>query len=183
MTGSRHYFIGIQIPEQLAHQIKKDVDARSGLYFQKWTAPADYHVTLVFLGAIVKKRLEHIIELLEKLSKDTAAFPLELYHLDSFGQKEKPRVFFAKPNESTPLMQLREKVKEAVVTTGHPVETRSFHPHMTIARKWNMDQPFVEQAPLREVPYTMDVSSIALFEIRPEETPRYHAIKRFTLHK
>ncbi|MFP3326315.1 2'-5' RNA ligase family protein, partial [Planococcus sp. SIMBA_160] len=70
MSESRHYFIGIHIPEQLAHQIKTDIDQRSGLSFQKWTAPSDYHVTLVFLGAIPKERLEKIIQLLENLSNE-----------------------------------------------------------------------------------------------------------------
>ncbi|MDR0126496.1 MULTISPECIES: RNA 2',3'-cyclic phosphodiesterase [Bacillus] len=183
MSESRHYFIGIHIPEQLAHQIKTDIDQRSGLSFQKWTAPSDYHVTLVFLGAIPKERLEKIIQLLENLSNEAPAFPLELNELGQFGTKERPRVFFAKPSESKPLMHVREKVKESVLSAGHPVEKRPFHPHMTIARKWNADQPYEEQAPLRKEPYMMEVSSIALFEIRPKETPRYHAIKQFTLHK
>lgn len=80
-------------------------------------------------------------------------------------------------------MHLREKVKEAVLSAGHPVEKRPFHPHMTIARKWNADDPYEKQAPLRKEPYVMEVSRITLFEIRPKETPRYHAIKQFTLHK
>ncbi|MGM0754604.1 MAG: RNA 2',3'-cyclic phosphodiesterase [Bacillota bacterium] len=183
MSESRHYFIGIHIPEQLAHQIKTDIDQRSGLSFQKWTAPSDYHVTLVFLGAIPKERLEKIIQLLENLSNEASSFPLELNELGQFGTKERPRVFFAKPSESRPLMHLREKVKESVLSAGHPVEKRPFHPHMTIARKWNADQPYAEQSPLRKEPYVMEVSSIALFEIRPKETPRYHTIKQFTLHK
>lgn len=58
MAENRHYFIGIHIPEQLAHQIKKDMDLRSELSFQKWTAPDDYHVTLIFLGAIPDERLK-----------------------------------------------------------------------------------------------------------------------------
>ncbi|MGY4788301.1 2'-5' RNA ligase family protein [Bacillus sp. OHL2] len=58
MSENRHYFIGIHIPEQLAHQIKQDIDQRSGLFFQKWTAPHDYHVTLIFLGAIPEERLK-----------------------------------------------------------------------------------------------------------------------------
>ncbi|MFP3421057.1 RNA 2',3'-cyclic phosphodiesterase [Bacillus sp. SIMBA_154] len=183
MSESRHYFIGIHIPEQLAHQIKTDIDQRSGLSFQKWTAPSDYHVTLVFLGAIPKERLEKIIQLLENLSNEASSFPLELNELGQFGTKERPRVFFAKPSESRPLMHLREKVKESVLSAGHPVEKRPFHPHMTIARKWNADQPYAEQSPLRKEPYVMEVSIIALFEIRPKETPRYHTIKQFTLHK
>lgn len=80
-------------------------------------------------------------------------------------------------------MHLREKVKEAVLAAGHPVEKRPFHPHMTIARKWNADDPYEKQAPLRKEPYVMEVSRITLFEIRPKEAPRYHAIKQFTLHK
>lgn len=183
MSESRHYFIGIQIPEQLAHQMKTELDTRNGLSFQKWTVSSDYHVTLVFLGAIPKERLDEITQLLEKLSNETSAFSLELNELGQFGIKERPRVFFARPNDSEPLMRLREKVKEAVLSAGHPVEKRPFHPHMTIARKWNADQPYVEQAPLREEPYLLEVSSIALFEIRPKEIPRYYTIKRFTLHK
>ncbi|PCK20450.1 RNA 2',3'-cyclic phosphodiesterase [Bacillus pumilus] len=183
MSESRHYFIGIHLPEQLAHQMKTDIDRRSGLSFHKWTAPSDYHVTLVFLGAISEERLEKITKLLEKLSHEASAFPLELNELGQFGTRERPRVFFVKPSESEPLMHLREKVKAAVLSAGHPVEKRPFHPHMTIARKWNADQGYIEQAPLRNEPYLMEVSSIALFEIRPTETPRYHAIKHFTLPK
>lgn len=183
MSEYRHYFIGIHIPEQLAHQIKQDIDQRSGLFFQKWTAPHDYHVTLIFLGAIPEERLKKIIHLLDILSNEASAFPLELNEVGQFGAKERPRVFFAKPHESEPLMHLREKVKEAVLAAGHPVEKRPFHPHMTIARKWNADDPYEKQAPLRKEPYVMEVSRITLFEIRPKETPRYHAIKQFTLHK
>lgn len=80
-------------------------------------------------------------------------------------------------------MQLREKVKKAVLSAGHPVEKRPFHPHMTIARKWNADHSFAEQAPLRKEPYVIEVSYMTLYEIRPSETPRYHAIKQFALHK
>ena len=183
MSESRHYFIGIHIPGQLAHQIKQDMDQRSGLSFQKWTAPQDYHVTLVFLGAIPEERLKKIIQLIDILSNEADSFPLALNELGQFGTKERPRVFFAKPIESEPLMQLREKVKEAVMSAGHPVEKRPFHPHMTIARKWNADDSYREQAPLSKEPYVMEVSRITLFEIRPKETPRYHAIKQFTLHK
>ncbi|GLF90187.1 RNA 2',3'-cyclic phosphodiesterase [Bacillus safensis] len=183
MSESRHYFIGLHIPEQLAYQIKQDIDQRSGLSFQKWTAPHDYHVTLVFLGAILEERLNKIIQLLDILSNEADSFPLELNELGQFGMKERPRVFFAKPIESESLMGLRKKVKEAVMSAGHPVEKRPFHPHMTIARKWNADDSFREQAPLSKKPYVMEVSRITLFEIRPKETPRYHAIKQFTLHK
>ncbi|MFS0654524.1 RNA 2',3'-cyclic phosphodiesterase [Bacillus sp. 179-C3.3 HS] len=183
MLESRHYFIGIHIPKQLAYQMNTDIESRRGLSFQKWTDPRDYHVTLVFLGAITKERLDEMIGGLEKLAHETAAFPLEIEELGQFGVKERPRVFFARPNESLPLMQLREKVKEAVLRAGHPVEKRPYHPHMTIARKWNAEQPYIEQAPLREEPYLLEVSSITLFEIRPKETPRYHPVKQFTLHK
>ncbi|BBP91646.1 hypothetical protein BsIDN1_52640 [Bacillus safensis] len=47
-------------------------------------------------------------------------------------------------------MHLREKVKEAVLSAGHPVEKRPFHPHMTIARKWNADDPYEKQAPFTQ---------------------------------
>ncbi|MER3126927.1 RNA 2',3'-cyclic phosphodiesterase [Bacillus pumilus] len=182
MSENRHYFIGIHIPEQLAHQIKKDIDLRSGLSFHKWTAPDDYHVTLIFLGAIPNERLEKVIELLEILTNEASVFSLELNEVGYFGEKDRPRVFFAKPNENGALMQLREKVKDAVLSAGHPVEKRPFHPHMTIARKWNADHSYVNQAPLGKDPYVMEVSRITLFEIRPKETPRYHAIKQFILH-
>ncbi|MFB8735494.1 2'-5' RNA ligase family protein [Bacillus sp. SL00103] len=75
-------------------------------------------------------------------SQGSRRISLELNEVGQFGTKERPRVFLQKPNESEPLMLLREKVKEAVLSAGHPVEKRPFHPHMTIARKWNADHSF-----------------------------------------
>ncbi|MGP3738489.1 RNA 2',3'-cyclic phosphodiesterase [Bacillus sp. 4A_MP2] len=95
MAESRHYFIGIPIPEQLAYQLKADIDKRSGLSFQKWTAPIDYHVTLVFLGAIPEDRLNKISELLEQLSHEVSVFPLKLNEIGVFGQRS-GREFFCK---------------------------------------------------------------------------------------
>lgn len=73
--------------------MKADIDKRSGLSFQKWTAPIDYHVTLVFLGAIPEDRLNKISELLAQLSPEVSAFPLKLNEVGIFYQKELLRVF------------------------------------------------------------------------------------------
>ncbi|MGE6628825.1 RNA 2',3'-cyclic phosphodiesterase [Bacillus sp. NPDC077027] len=182
MALDTHYFIGIYVPDHVAHKIEQDIRTKSGLYFQKWTAPSDYHVTLVFLGAIADEPLCHVTKLLDQTASQIAAFPLEIQHLGIFGTAERPRVFFAEPNENKALMMLREKIKQAVLQTGHPVEARPFHPHMTIARKWTAEEPYVEEASLHEKPYTFQVSEFVLYQICPKETPRYKPLKRFILH-
>ena len=92
MAESRHYFIGIPIPEQLAYQMKADIDKRSGLSFQNGQHPLIIMSPLCF-RCDSEDRLNKISELLAQLSHEVSAFPLKLNEVGIFGQKERPRVF------------------------------------------------------------------------------------------
>lgn len=61
---------------------------------------------------------------------------IEIGGLNIFGSPKSPRIFWAQVNEVEPLFHLQEIVHKMCLAAGFTLETRPYHPHITLARKW-----------------------------------------------
>lgn len=176
---AEHYFFALALPnpmkEELASLSKK---LRTAFPFKKWVHPADYHITLAFLGAADKDKRERAIENIEKNLFEFKAFPLNITHLDTFGQ----RIFWAGVKDSENLLNVQKQVYTSCQNAGFSLEERPFHPHITLARKWTGEQRLKKEMFLTYDPsLTFLANEVVLYRTHPEKTPKYEKVKTFPL--
>lgn len=184
MRHTSHYFIGIEIPQEIKEQLftfsnqctPKEV-------YKHWTHLSDFHITLSFLGAISEKELEVVKQSLVKI-KRMATFEAKIIKLSTFGAQKRPRVFFAEVEKTKSLVQLYTAVQNEMHTIFKQKEQRTFTPHITIAKKWNplFDWSDFQMNDLLKLPIAFTVKTVHLFQVQPKQNPKYRVIKTYNLY-
>lgn len=121
-------FTALEIPAEVASALTLH---RGGLVGARWIEPADYHITLRFLGD-VDRRMAHDVD---SFLNDIGGQPLTvtLDQLGSFGG-DRPRAVFARAQPSPQLNELQAELERLMRRLGLPAESRKFIPHVTLAR-------------------------------------------------
>lgn len=133
-------------------------------------APADWHVTLHFLGAVPRSRLP---ELSAALAVPAAGFVLR------FGV---PALWphglaVLLPSELAPaLLDLHAQLAQRLQQLGCRTEARPYTPHLTLARRAAQAQP-----PAAAPPWSWAVRGYALAESTGEPQRRYRLLRRYRL--
>jgi RNA 2',3'-cyclic 3'-phosphodiesterase len=181
-------FIAVPISEPFReHLIKECIMLRKKLSFQKWTDPADFHITLKFLGDTTMEQIQQIHKYLIDLASETS--PFELCHLGwgVFGPQAAPSILWAGlGGEVNSLHILQQKVDESLINIGFIQETRGFHPHITIARRYKaefpLDTPLTQYLPKpAKSPIHWQVNEIKLYQSHLQKKPMYEEIASFNL--
>jgi RNA 2',3'-cyclic 3'-phosphodiesterase len=100
----------------------------------RWVAPHQLHLTLVFLGNVDESRAGRLCA---ALSTDcqTPRFPVLFAGLGLFPASGLPRVVWLGSREGTErLQQLEREIAGRVREAGIDLESRPFHPHLTLGR-------------------------------------------------
>ena len=95
----------------------------------RWSAPSSWHLTLQFLGNTTPDQLRCVTAGLRAILS-----PLVPVKLERLGFFDRAGVFFASVLLSPELIALERKVVAATGPCGFVAETRSYHPHITLAR-------------------------------------------------
>ncbi len=118
---------------QVIHHIarlKEAVDAPAS-----WSRAENIHLTLKFLGEIPHSSVKNLSEAASRAVATTAPFTIRLEGTGVFPPHGSPRVLWIGVNDcERKLGELRERLEEESERAGFSRETRSFHPHLTIAR-------------------------------------------------
>lgn len=121
-------FVALEIPADVASQLALH---RGGIVGARWIEPADYHITLRFLGDVDRRMANAVDDLLGDLTN--YPFTVTLDALDSFGG-DKPRAVFARVQTNRQLTELQGDIERQMRRLGLPAEGRKFVPHITLAR-------------------------------------------------
>lgn len=121
-------FTALEIPADVAAALTLH---RGGLNGARWIDPADYHITLRFLGDVDRRMARDV----DAFLADIQSYPFEvtLDALGSFGG-DKPRAVFARVQPSARLTELQGDLERMLRKLGLPPESRKFVPHVTLAR-------------------------------------------------
>lgn len=157
-------FAGLELPEPLRDELS---DLEAPLPGVRWVESDNLHITLRFVGDIDKRQARDFAELLEGI--DCHAFELRLSGLGTLGGKE-PRSIVAEVETCMELETLQRATERAARGAGLKAETRTFKPHVTLAR---MQHPRIEsvarylarRGAYRSEPFI--VSRFVLFSSRP----------------
>ena len=182
-----HYFWAVRIPDTIKQTIHDELTRIKPIFpFKRWVDLQDYHITLAFLGAVTAQQLPTIIQAMGDAVSKQQAFRMEIEGLNVFGSQKSPRIFWASVNEVKPLFQLQAIVHNTCLAAGFSLETRPYHPHITLARKWGGSEEFkiddlVAHNPFGEQALSFQVSEIVLYKSNIENTPKYESIAAFSL--
>jgi 2'-5' RNA ligase len=121
-------FSGIEMPTTVAQRLNL---VRAGLNGARWIDPANYHLTLRFIGDVDGITARDFAHGLGNIM--APPFELRLQGLSSFGGR-KPRAIFASVAPSEALQSLQRAHERAARAAGLPPEPRNFTPHVTVAR-------------------------------------------------
>ena len=101
----------------------------------RWTAPANIHLTLRFLGATDPATVPAIIARLRQSLPATPPPALSLCELGTFPPRREPRIIWAGlAGDLEMLDKLQSVAESAAVSLGWPAERRPFSPHLTLGR-------------------------------------------------
>lgn len=181
-------FVAIGLPQTLGLQINEQVQHWQKVWpFQKWVHPADYHLTLKFLGATSPARLSPLKQVLNAAVKGIKPFSLRLGGLGYFGETRRPRILWlGVEGELEQLRQLHQRVETHLVELGYPVEKRNFRPHLTLARNYKGKNRFeFNQSGWPERfngELSWRVEELILYQSLLGQSPMYRIMERFPLN-
>lgn len=101
----------------------------------KWVAPANYHVTLKFLGWTKREALTAIKDAVTPVLSGFRPFTFKTGGAGVFPKADKARVLWAGiEDRDERLAAIAKAVDQALEPLGYPKEKRAFHPHVTLGR-------------------------------------------------
>lgn len=140
----------------------------------RWTAPANIHLTLRFLGATDPATVPAIIARLRQSVPGTPAPGLSLCGLGAFPARREPRIIWAGLAGDLEMLGKLQGIAESVaVALGWPAERRPFRPHLTLGRVRDRASANQRRAVLR----TIDTATIPPASIwQPDAVRLYRSV-------
>lgn len=122
-------FVGLTLPEELRAELAGLI---GGIPGAKWVPPANYHMTLRFIGEIESWRAQEVDDAL--LGIRARSFAISLHGLGTFEKGGRLQALWVGVDRSDALVHLQNKVETAIQRVGIPAERKRFAPHVTLAR-------------------------------------------------
>ncbi|MEQ8228882.1 MAG: RNA 2',3'-cyclic phosphodiesterase [Rhodospirillales bacterium] len=122
-------FVGLDLPEDLRLTL---TSLRDGINGARWVDPANYHITLRFIGEADRHQAADLDDALTDIH--VPEFDLAFDGVGSFASRGRLRAIWARLQTSPALTHLHDKVERASIRAGFAEEQRKFKPHVTLAR-------------------------------------------------
>lgn len=174
-------FIALTLPGPVRDIVASLAQPITGL---AWTRPEQLHLTLRFLGDVTEEQQEAMVARLATVRVEPFVLPVE--GLGTLPPSRPPRVVFVGVGSGHPrLHQLRQRIDDAILATGMPLDVRTFHPHVTVARCAGQLSPAVHRwlhthREFAAPPFRVEAFDLYASELRP--TGAVHTLKqRFAL--
>jgi len=180
-------FVALELPEEVKSFVFAFVsELRQKIKDAKWVSIQGMHLTLKFLGDVPSGAIPAVAKALEQPLAVPEPIQLKVQGLGCFPHMKRPRVIWLGITDSQSALQsLVQKIEDALVPLGFPRETRSFKPHLTLARMrdardLSKDLELIMQSQKATGP-SFSIKSAVLFEsvLKPQGA-QYHPIKRFS---
>jgi 2'-5' RNA ligase len=121
-------FTGVEIPAEIGQALSS---LRGGLPGARWIDPANYHVTLRFIGDVDDSVAHEVESMLGRVKR--GAFQLHMEGLTSFGGR-KTRAVVANVASAQALLDVQAEHERLMQRIGLEPEGRKYIPHVTLAR-------------------------------------------------
>ncbi|MBN1952414.1 MAG: RNA 2',3'-cyclic phosphodiesterase [Bacteroidales bacterium] len=162
-------FIAIPLPET-AHIATLQGMLKAELRESRinWVPPANFHITLKFLGDVEPYFLNSIQLALQQVAAETVAFSLEETGPGYFGSLRQPSVIWYGYTSSPVIRNLARSLNDSLYQVGLPREEKPFRTHLTLARVKTLKETdafrnFMER-PHPTIKEPVHIDSFTLFE-------------------
>jgi 2'-5' RNA ligase len=168
-------FLALELPGETAMQIADWRDRQFGPVGRA-VPPANFHITLAFIGELSEGRLERLCLATDEWLAGAGPAGGKLL-LNCTGYWAKPGIYWLGPDEwPEALSQLAGKLRQLATTAGARRDRNSFRPHVTLFRNCSTAPPVT--APAISLPY----SHFTLYESRQGKTGvSYHPLQHWEL--
>ena len=127
-------FVAVDLEPQTVQKIAEAiVRLRPRIPGIRWLPPANFHLTLKFLGDIDEAKVEPIAAALERDLCPFSCFTINAKGLGVFPDLKRPRILWV-GLVGGELNALASTVEKALVPFGFAAERRAFTPHLTVGR-------------------------------------------------
>lgn len=135
MSGELRLFWAVSLPAVVRDSLAAVQDRlKEAGADVKWVEPANFHLTVRFLGAVAPERVEVITGAVRRAAATIPCFRLGLYGVGAFPCAARPRVLWvAVGGDLDQMAQLHRQVGAVLKPLGFPPEDR-FTPHLTVGR-------------------------------------------------
>ncbi len=131
-------FFALNCPPTLKKTIsqwRKSLNVRAG----RPVPVANFHLTLLFLGAVDKAQIAGICASASNISVPGRSLTV---HLDKLETWRKSGALVLTPSDASPeLMRLSYALEQAMLVFGHEKEHMEFRPHLTLSRDYRLPAP------------------------------------------
>ena len=139
MRPGKRLFVGVRISVAASNALagcaetlaRRSRDAGADL---RWVAPVNYHVTLAFLGWTGVEAIGRVCDALAEAVAGEGRTTFRTARLGAFPSLDHAGVLWAGIEDGAALTRLARSIGAAVAGLGFQVDSRPFHPHVTIAR-------------------------------------------------
>lgn len=174
-------FIALTLPPPVRAAVAALAEPVTGL---NWTRPEQMHLTMRFLGDVTEEQFDSMVPRLDTVRVEPFVLPVE--GVGTFPPNRPPRVVFVGVGSGHPrLHQLRQRIDDAILGSGLPLDVRTFHPHVTVARCGENLSPAVHRwlhthRDFEAPPFRVESFDLYSSELRPSGA--VHTLrKRFSL--
>ncbi|PZM66601.1 RNA 2',3'-cyclic phosphodiesterase [Paenibacillus dendritiformis] len=179
-------FIGVPLGESASAVLDNWAkQAQRQWAFSRWVHPADYHITLQFLGDTPESKLATLLEELNRTAARSAPFRLALGGRGTFGLPSSPRVLWAAVDgDIDRLHELHHQVLKTTAPLGFMPEARPYRPHITLARKYKGTtawDPGMLEADTSGAAAEWTADRFCLFQTHMQAMPMYERLGEFRL--
>ena len=126
------------VQQELKHRIEPEMKRDIRI---SWAQPASIHLTLKFLGDMDEQVIDPLLAAVEQAIGRQTAVNVPLERLGAFPRPQSPRVLWVGPSqnweqgaEAKRVVEVHGAIEQACEGLSFLRETRSFSPHLTLAR-------------------------------------------------
>lgn len=166
----KRLFIGMPMEcENARLQVQQwQKDPRLNLNRMAWTKILNWHITLVFLGAMTESSVAPLSQIIDNAFDNSPAYITSLKGIGVFPEKRKPNVLWLGLDNIQPLLPGYQKLTTLLLQNNFTFDSKPFKAHLTIARIKSLENSEAlytllqdnQNTPFGEVP----VNRVTLYE-------------------
>lgn len=138
MPGRQHkslrLFVAIDPPDDVRAALLRELRRTCDVSNARLTPPDQIHMTLQFIGETDERRLESVMESVERSASGLRRFQLTVQGLIQLPERGRPRLIAAETNAPADLLELHRRLAHRLARTARKDAANRFRPHLTLCR-------------------------------------------------